>query len=230
MKVLVTQLCLILCDHMDCRSPGSSVHGILQARILECVAISFSRRSSQTRDWTRLSCTAGRLFTHWATRETLLCRRIILISSLGKKKEWKIRKSLFLQSPEFETILTKLDPYRLALLFPLGLLLKTKFHSLQPCMILTSDLLRVKRYIGHIYLTTLLIFSYFVIMKNSQGQLWNKIIKESKNGGGLHHRQGNGWQCHPWRLNGFSGPSISIGLFRTCTTSSSNQRFMDSLP
>ena len=47
------QLCLILCDPMDCSPPGSSVHGILQARILEQVAISFSRGSSQPRDWTR---------------------------------------------------------------------------------------------------------------------------------------------------------------------------------
>ena len=68
-KALVSQLCPTLCDPMDCSPPGSSVHGILQARILEWVAISFSRGSSQPRDWTQLSHTAGRLFTHWATRE-----------------------------------------------------------------------------------------------------------------------------------------------------------------
>ena len=45
-KVLVTQSCLTLCDTMDCSPPGCSVHGILQARILEWVAISFSRGSS----------------------------------------------------------------------------------------------------------------------------------------------------------------------------------------
>ena len=44
--VLVTQLCLTLCDPMDCSPSGSSVHGILQARILEWVAISFSRNNS----------------------------------------------------------------------------------------------------------------------------------------------------------------------------------------
>ena len=48
---------------MDFRLPGSSVHGISQARILECVAISFSRGSSQPRDQTWVSCTAGRFFT-----------------------------------------------------------------------------------------------------------------------------------------------------------------------
>ena len=54
-----------------CLSPGSSVHGIFQARILEWVAISFSRGSSWPRDWTQVSHIAGRLFTVWATRESL---------------------------------------------------------------------------------------------------------------------------------------------------------------
>ena len=54
---------------MDSNPPGSSVHGILQARILVWVAIPFSRGSSQLRDQTQVSCTAGRLFTNWATRE-----------------------------------------------------------------------------------------------------------------------------------------------------------------
>ena len=65
-KVLVTQLCPTLCNPMDCSSPGSSVHGILQARILEWVAISFSRGSSRPRDWTQVSCIAGRFVTLWA--------------------------------------------------------------------------------------------------------------------------------------------------------------------
>ena len=47
---------------MDCSPPGSSVRGILQARILEWFAISFSRGSSSSRDWTQVSCTAGRFF------------------------------------------------------------------------------------------------------------------------------------------------------------------------
>ena len=56
---LVAESCLTLCDPMDCSPPSSSVHGILQAGRLEWVAISFSRRSSQPRDWTCLSCIAG---------------------------------------------------------------------------------------------------------------------------------------------------------------------------
>ena len=60
---------LTLCNHMGACSPGSSVYGVLQARILEWVAISFSRGSSSPRDRTRISCTAGRFFTVWATRE-----------------------------------------------------------------------------------------------------------------------------------------------------------------
>ena len=67
--VLVTQSCPTLCDTMDCSWPRSSVHGVFQTRILEWVAISFSRGSSQPRDWTQVSHTVGRLFTVWATRE-----------------------------------------------------------------------------------------------------------------------------------------------------------------
>ena len=67
-KVLVTQSCLIVCDPMDCSLPGSSVQGILQARILERIVIPFSRGSSQPRDRTQVSCIAGRFFTSWATR------------------------------------------------------------------------------------------------------------------------------------------------------------------
>ena len=68
----VTQSCPTLCDPMDCSLPGSSVHGIFQARVLEWVVISFSRGSSQPRDQTQVSCTAGRRFTVWATREAMM--------------------------------------------------------------------------------------------------------------------------------------------------------------
>ena len=60
---LVTKPRLALWDPMDCSLPGSSVHGILQARILEWVAISLSRGSFQHRDWTYVSCIAGGFFT-----------------------------------------------------------------------------------------------------------------------------------------------------------------------
>ena len=62
------QSCPTLHDPMDCSLPGSSIHGILQARIVEWVAISFSRGSSQPRDQTRVSRIAGRCFTTCATR------------------------------------------------------------------------------------------------------------------------------------------------------------------
>ena len=62
---------------MDSSQPGSSVHGIFQARILEWVAISFSRGSSWPRVKTQVSCIVGRRFTVWATRE-------VTIKSLGK--------------------------------------------------------------------------------------------------------------------------------------------------
>ena len=58
---------LNLCDPLD-----YTVHGILQARILEWVAFPFSRGSSQPRDWTQVSHIAGGFFTSWATREALI--------------------------------------------------------------------------------------------------------------------------------------------------------------
>ena len=63
------QSCLSLCDPLDCSLPGSSLHGIFQARILEWVAISFSKGSSPPRDQTWVFCVAGGFFTNWAIRE-----------------------------------------------------------------------------------------------------------------------------------------------------------------
>ena len=67
----VAQSCPTLCDPVNCSLPGSSVHGIFQARILEWVAISFSRGSSRPRDRTQVSHIAGRRFTLWAISEAL---------------------------------------------------------------------------------------------------------------------------------------------------------------
>ena len=86
-KLLVIQSCLILFDPMDCSLPGSSSLGIFQAKILEWVAISFSRRSSRPRDQTRISCFPGRFFTIWATWEPILPHR---------KKKVKVKSFLTL--------------------------------------------------------------------------------------------------------------------------------------
>ena len=88
-KVKMAHLCPTLCDPMDCSPPGFSVHGILQARILEWVAIPFSRRSSQPRDWTRIFCIAGRFFTVWDTKgrrnspQSSLLQYLFLIHTLS---------------------------------------------------------------------------------------------------------------------------------------------------
>ena len=74
MKALVTQSWLTLHDPMDYRPLGSSVYGILQARILEWLAMPSSRGSSPPRDGTQVSCIAGRFLTVWATRKALYCR------------------------------------------------------------------------------------------------------------------------------------------------------------
>ena len=85
--VLVAQSCPIPCNPMDCTPPGSSVHGILQARVLEWVAIPFCRGSSRPRNWTWVSCIAGGFSTSWATRGapnmlSSLLRRSVVSDSL----------------------------------------------------------------------------------------------------------------------------------------------------
>ena len=82
--VKVAQSCPTLCDPMD-----YSVHGILQARILEWVPFPFSRGSSQPRDRTQVSCIAGRFFTSWATREAhflVVTKRTLVWNSIELNK------------------------------------------------------------------------------------------------------------------------------------------------
>ena len=82
--VLVAQSCPTLCDPTNCSPSGSFIHGILQARILEWIAIPFSRGSSWAKDWTQVSCIVGRRFTIWATREDV-------------SKVWVVHKNADLQ-------------------------------------------------------------------------------------------------------------------------------------
>ena len=87
MYALVTQSCLTLCDPVGYSPPGSSVHGIFQARILKWVVIPFFKGSSQFRDQNQVSRIAGRFFTIWATREVWcqLARHYIKSSNFGWK-------------------------------------------------------------------------------------------------------------------------------------------------
>ena len=98
--VLVTQR-VWLCSAMDHSPLGSSVYEILQARRLACVAISFSKGSSQSRDRTQISCIAGRFFTIWVTREVPIITRtdIKAAASLGGRK----------LSPGYNQVLVLLD-------------------------------------------------------------------------------------------------------------------------
>jgi len=72
------QSCQTLCNPMDCSPPGSSVHGIIQARIFEWVTIPFSRRSSQSRDGAWVSYIAGRFFTLWDTKAYILGYKLLI--------------------------------------------------------------------------------------------------------------------------------------------------------
>ena len=98
-KVKVAQSCPTLCDPMDCSPPGSSVHEIFQARILEWTAISFFRGSSPA--W--VSCSAGGFFTDWVMREALT----VVISSHLSLLYWTARAT------GIEVVLLSLAPFRM---------------------------------------------------------------------------------------------------------------------
>ena len=114
-KVLFIQSCPTPCDPMNCSPQGSSVHGILQARILERVAISFSRGSSPPRDQTWVSYLAGKFFTIWATREGCLQKHKIgkhwmdePIGEINSKSSWSWRWS---STPDLSSLI-KHECYR----------------------------------------------------------------------------------------------------------------------
>ena len=75
--VIVTQSCPTLCSPINCSPPGSFVHGILQARILEWVALPFARGSSQIKDRTWVSHTESTFFTIWAILESRRSREVL---------------------------------------------------------------------------------------------------------------------------------------------------------
>ena len=89
-KVSVTQSCLTLCDLTDCSLPGSSVHGILQARISEHV-IPFLGGSSQPRDWTWVSCIAGKFFTicHHEFTQFKVTWKVKFLNCLVRSSTWR---------------------------------------------------------------------------------------------------------------------------------------------
>ena len=90
----MAKLCLTLCDPMDCIPPGSSVHGISQARILERVAISFSRGSSWPRDRNHISCIAGRFFIV-EPPEKPFYKALDYISSWPQSQEMMLQKQVY---------------------------------------------------------------------------------------------------------------------------------------
>ena len=96
-KVKVKSLSPTLCDPVSCSPPGSSILGILQARILEWVAIFFSRGTSRPRNRTQVSCIAGRCFNLWATKEG------------GPKVLLTLNRFPFTCFPDRQPLLTYLD-------------------------------------------------------------------------------------------------------------------------
>ena len=101
----VTQSCLTrLCDSMDCNLPGSSVHRIIVARILEWVAISFSRGSSHPRDQTHISCIGKPTLPSWPSgkESTCQCRRLkfnLWVRKIPWRRKWQPTQISCLRNP-----------------------------------------------------------------------------------------------------------------------------------
>ena len=110
---VVPKPCPTLCDLMDCSPPGSCVHEIFQARILEWVAISFSWLSSQPRDWTWVSCIADRFSTDWATREA---------HSYRHPNVYIVERTIYLHAEFLTTFLTPRGPGYLAAKYKVGII------------------------------------------------------------------------------------------------------------
>ena len=127
-KVLVSVV--TLCDPVDCSLPGSSVHGVLQAGIMEWVAIPFSGGSSQARDWTPVSCIEGRFFffffyhlshqgflakfpgSFWLLSNPLFCHRIsVCIFFLCLERFYTLSSPRSLPHGNFLTSMNIYSPY-----------------------------------------------------------------------------------------------------------------------
>ena len=97
-KVLVTQSCLTLCDPMDCSPPGSSVHGILQGRVLEWVAFPFSRGSSQPRGSNSGLSHRRQILYHLSHQGSARKRRTLMLFQV--KHGWLRRRKKIKRSPK----------------------------------------------------------------------------------------------------------------------------------
>ena len=118
----------------NCSLPSSSIHGLSQARILEWVAISFSRGSSQSRDWTQASCIAGGFFTSWATwRGIIICRQTGLSETSLSRSEKNLCITVCLLTQHFIIF-----SYNILLLSTKNSL-QTSWFSLRACPTYAQD-------------------------------------------------------------------------------------------
>ena len=138
----VAQSCPTLCDPMDCSLPGFSVHGILQARVLEWVAIAFSRGSAQPRDPTQVSRNASRCLTLWATREAQMDIQWTWIWENSRNSEGQMPGML--QFPGWQSVRHDLSTATAATPHSLALLAAVPWRSVSPPQLYTINFLRGK--------------------------------------------------------------------------------------
>ena len=153
----VTQSCPILCNPTDCSLPGSSIPGILQAGILEWVAISFSRRSSQPRDWNWVSRIAGRHFTIWATREVRMSDSSWVTKQLWLSGSWR---SFSYSSSVYSCHLFLISSASVtSLLFVL--------YLAHPCIKCSLDLSNLLQEISHLFHSTVFFYYFALFIEES---------------------------------------------------------------
>ena len=145
-NVTCAQLYLTLCNLMNCSLSGSSVCKILQARVLEWIAISFSRGSSWPRDWTCISwvsCIAGGFFTRWAIRVTSIEHNSLSSQQNSRVQDYTLALSILPLDFAYSRHLVNVPWTKFLIMFPLFCLLFGSFEQFKICGNMWGDIFPV---------------------------------------------------------------------------------------
>ena len=165
----VAQSCLTLCNPVDCSPPDSFVHGILQARILEWIAMPSDKGTSQPRNRTQVSCIASRFFTDWAngkaTRESRLFTLKSCDSPLRQPRFWSAKSgagSLLTIASHYELFIGDFNNQRTAELFPE--VLDCFSFGMKPCFYRSS--LKIILFLPFVTLMIFRVYELFILFIN----------------------------------------------------------------
>ena len=163
------QSCLTLCNTMDCSPPDCFVHGILQARILEWVAMPSTKGSSQPRDQTQVSCIASRFFTDWAHRKATRESKWFIFKSrdspLRQPRFWSAKSgamSLLTIASHYELFIGDFNNQRTTELFPE--VLDCFPFGMKPCFYKSS--LKIILFLPFVTLMIFRVYELFILFIN----------------------------------------------------------------